>query len=112
MRRLLATLLLVVALPACGADYSARVVGVSDGDTITVLTAAKRQVKIRLHGIDAPETGQDFGGRAKQAASEPAFGICASGRCRACGASIGLDRATGAVRLNASRAETIRALVR
>ncbi len=48
--------------------------GVSDGDTITVLTAEKRQVKIRLAGIDAPETGQDFGSRAKQAASELAFG--------------------------------------
>jgi endonuclease YncB( thermonuclease family) len=31
-------------------------------------------VKIRLHGIDAPESGQDFGSRAKQTASELAFG--------------------------------------
>lgn len=31
-------------------------------------------MKVRLHGIDAPETGQDFGARAKQAASELAFG--------------------------------------
>jgi endonuclease YncB( thermonuclease family) len=46
----------------------------SDGDTLTVLTAQKRQVKIRLHGIDAPETGQDFGSRAKQAASNLAIG--------------------------------------
>jgi micrococcal nuclease len=29
---------------------------------------------VRLHGIDAPETGQDFGSRAKQAASDLAFG--------------------------------------
>jgi endonuclease YncB( thermonuclease family) len=35
MRRLLALLLLVLACPACAADYSARVVGVSDGDTVT-----------------------------------------------------------------------------
>ena len=61
-------------LPALAADYPARVVGVSDGDTITVLTPEKKQVKIRLSGIDAPETGQDYGSRAKQAASEPAFG--------------------------------------
>ena len=74
MRRLFPLMLFVLAIPACGADYSARVVGVSDGDTITVLTAAKKQVKVRLHGIDAPETGQDFGSRAKQAASSLAFG--------------------------------------
>nr|WP_206108259.1 thermonuclease family protein [Paludisphaera soli] len=70
--------LLLLAAPACSADYPARVVGVSDGDTLTVLTEEKRQVKIRLHGIDAPESGQDFGQRAKQAASELAFGKAAT----------------------------------
>ncbi|WP_422930859.1 thermonuclease family protein [Singulisphaera sp. PoT] len=34
----------------------------------------KRQVKIRLQEVDSPETGQDFGSRAKQAASDLAFG--------------------------------------
>jgi endonuclease YncB( thermonuclease family) len=67
-------LILAAALPASGAEYSVRVVGITGGDAITVLTAAKQQVKIRLHGIDAPETGQDYGTRAKQAASELAFG--------------------------------------
>jgi endonuclease YncB( thermonuclease family) len=74
MRRLLPILLLVLAFPACAADYSARVIGIADGDTITVLTADKTQHRIRLWGIDAPETGQDFGSRAKQAASVLAFG--------------------------------------
>jgi hypothetical protein len=74
MYRLFALLLFVLALPACAAEYSARVVGVSDGDTITVLSAEKKPIKIRLWGIDAPETGQDFGSRAKQAASGLAFG--------------------------------------
>lgn len=41
-------------------DFTGKVVGVSDGDTLTVLTEQNRQVKIRLSGIDAPETGQDF----------------------------------------------------
>jgi micrococcal nuclease len=57
MRRLLPCLpVLLAACPACGSDYAARVVGIGDGDTITVLRDRK-QVRIRLHGIDAPETG-------------------------------------------------------
>ena len=45
------------------------VVGVSDGDTITVLDADKTEHKIRLMGIDAPESEQDFGAASKQALS-------------------------------------------
>ncbi len=40
-------------------------VGVSDGDTITVLHNGKGE-RIRLHGIDCPEKRQAFGNRAKQ----------------------------------------------
>ena len=74
MRHLIAYLILLLPLQALAADYPARVVGVTDGDTLTVLESEKTQVKIRLHGVDAPEAGQDFGSRAKQAASELAFG--------------------------------------
>ena len=42
----------------------------------------RTQVRIRLHGIDAPETGQDFGSRAKQAASSLAFGKTVTVRTR------------------------------
>jgi endonuclease YncB( thermonuclease family) len=42
-----------------------KVVGVSDGDTITVLQD-RTQYKIRLYGIDCPESCQDFGNRAKK----------------------------------------------
>jgi endonuclease YncB( thermonuclease family) len=45
------------------------VVGVSDGDTITVLDADKTVHKVRLMGIDAPEKSQDFGNKSKQALS-------------------------------------------
>ena len=51
-----------------------KVVGVSDGDTITVLDADKRQRKICLEGIDAPESNQYFGSRAKQSLSDLVFG--------------------------------------
>lgn len=74
MRSYQAVLLAAIVLCSMGDEYPARVVGVSDGDTLTVLKGDRTQVKIRLHGIDAPETGQDFGARAKQAASELAFG--------------------------------------
>jgi micrococcal nuclease len=67
-----ALLLLLAAAPAV--DFPARVVGVSDGDTLTVLRPDRTQVKVRLYGVDAPETGQDFGQRAKQAASALTFG--------------------------------------
>lgn len=74
MRRLLLYLLLITTISACEADASARVIGISDGDSIVILTADKTQHRIRLWGIDAPETGQEFGSRAKQTASGLAFG--------------------------------------
>jgi endonuclease YncB( thermonuclease family) len=43
-----------------------KVVGVSDGDTITVLDSRKVQYKVRLAGIDAPEKSQAFGNNSKQ----------------------------------------------
>jgi len=50
-----------------------KVVGVADGDTITVLQD-RTQYKIRLYGIDTPERGQDFGNKAKQFISGMVFG--------------------------------------
>ena len=40
--------------------------GISDGDTVTVLDASKAQFKIRLQGIDAPEKKQAFGNKSKE----------------------------------------------
>jgi micrococcal nuclease len=74
MLRILPVVLILIATnPACGSDYSARVVGITDGDAITVLKDRTR-VRIRLHGIDCSGSGQDFGSRAKQLASLLAFG--------------------------------------
>lgn len=50
------------------------VVGIKDGDTITVLDQNKVQHQIRLSGIDAPETCQDFGRVAKKRMSDMVFG--------------------------------------
>lgn len=54
--------------------FEGRVVGVSDGDTITVLSKGKLRVRVRLAEIDAPESSQDFGSRAKQVLSDACFG--------------------------------------
>lgn len=51
-------------------ELTGKVVHIADGDTLTVLDADKVQHKIRLHGIDAPEKGQAFGTKAKEALAE------------------------------------------
>lgn len=75
-RTFLFTLLLAAFQPAFAADpqfFDAYVVGVADGDTITVLDASNTQHKIRLAGIDAPEKGQAFGERSKQSLSRAVY---------------------------------------
>lgn len=77
MRRVCLVLLLVAAAQTALAKDSpvpCRVVGVADGDTLTCLTADKRQIKTRLAQIDAPEKNQPFGQRAKQALSDWVYG--------------------------------------
>lgn len=54
-------------------SFAGRVVAVADGDTITVLNQDNRQHRIRLAGIDAPESGQDYGQAAKQHLSSLIF---------------------------------------
>jgi micrococcal nuclease len=50
-------------------EFTGKVVGVADGDTITVMHQGWGE-PIRLHGIDAPERGQPFTNRAKQFVSD------------------------------------------
>ncbi len=50
-----------------------RVVGVADGDTVTVLNASRQQHKIRLMGIDAPEKKMPYGNKSKQSLSDLVF---------------------------------------
>lgn len=66
---------IVVFTLACGIVSAAdpegvqtwRVVSVHDGDTFTAIDAANVQHKVRLHGIDAPEIGQPFGTKSRDA---------------------------------------------
>lgn len=64
---------LLQALHAQAETFTGRVIGVADGDTLTVLDERRQQHKIRLAGIDAPEKRQPFGGRSKQNLAAMAF---------------------------------------
>jgi endonuclease YncB( thermonuclease family) len=54
----------VFAVPA-RADFTGKVVAVADGDTVTILVE-RREVRVRLSGIDAPEHGQPHARAARQ----------------------------------------------
>lgn len=51
----------VVVFAATISVITGKVIGVSDGDTIKILTEDKQELKIRLNGIDCPEKNQAFG---------------------------------------------------
>lgn len=51
-----------------------RVVAVTDGDTIKVVTADLAEERVRLAGIDAPERAQPFGNVSKQHLSDLVYG--------------------------------------
>jgi endonuclease YncB( thermonuclease family) len=67
-------LLLTVSAPGQEVEIRGRCVAVHDGDSVTLLTAANTQLKIRVAFLDAPELSQAFGYRAKQAMSQLVFG--------------------------------------
>lgn len=72
---LCAFLFLLLTQPAISWAWSGEVVGITDGDTITVLKSKTlKDVKIRLYGIDTQERGQPFSKRAKQFTSKMVYG--------------------------------------
>ena len=88
MRKVIAILIALAATSATAAEKQkpvvipegdtviGRCVGVHDGDSMTLLVdtpAGPRQSKIRLDAIDAPELGQPFSNRSKQALSGMVF---------------------------------------
>jgi micrococcal nuclease len=62
----------LINLLAAPKDVRVRVIGVSDGDTITVLLDHK-PTRVRLWDIDCPEAKQPFGSRAEPFTSNLSF---------------------------------------
>lgn len=73
---ILAQVLLVVVILqpvlVSAEQFTGKVVGISDGDTLSVLREGKA-VKVRLHGVDTPEKAQAFGTQARKVTSDLAF---------------------------------------
>lgn len=69
-----AWLLLAACAVQAASSVHGKVVGVADGDTVTVLSAKNKRYKIRLQGVDAPELRQAFGRQSKKALSDLVFG--------------------------------------
>lgn len=69
----LTVLLLLFSFQLHAEVLHGKVVGVTDGDTLTVLVN-REPIKVRIAGIDAPEKGQPFGNKAKTGLSNLVFG--------------------------------------
>jgi len=54
------------ALPEPPKQMQVRVVGVNDGDTLTVMDSKQKSYTVHLDGIDAPETVQPYGEASKK----------------------------------------------
>ncbi|SFN10623.1 Endonuclease YncB, thermonuclease family [Formivibrio citricus] len=63
---------LVLPLQVHARTLHGTVIGISDGDTLTLLSN-QRQHKVRLAQIDAPEKDQPYGQRAKRSLSDLAY---------------------------------------
>ena len=70
MKIIIALILAVASCTSFADQLVGKVIKVTDGDTVNVLTSDNETHKIRLSGIDAPEKKQAFGNRSKQALAE------------------------------------------
>lgn len=66
---LLALIIFISPVTYAAQSFDAKVVKVIDGDTVQVLDDQNTNIRIRLYGIDAPESKQAYGQKSKQALS-------------------------------------------
>ena len=67
MKAFISLILLTLSTLASAADVTGTVTAVYDGDSLTITTAEKQRVKVRLSDIDTPERKQPYGTEARQA---------------------------------------------
>lgn len=60
------SLIITASAHSSTSTFTGKVIDVADGDTITILTQSDGKIKIRLAGIDCPESTQTHGEKAKQ----------------------------------------------
>ena len=84
MKLLRITILLTASIVASANAYeiAGKVVGITDGDTVVILDGTKTQHKVRLSDIDAPESKQPYGTKARQQLSDFVFGKEVTADCR------------------------------
>jgi endonuclease YncB( thermonuclease family) len=80
-RRLFLLLAAAVVVPLYAEDFTGKVVGITDGDTIKVMHNGAPE-RIRLRGVDCPEAKQPFGTRAKQFTGDLVFGVLVTVRVK------------------------------
>jgi endonuclease YncB( thermonuclease family) len=72
----------LAAVPAAHAEArNGKVIGIADGDTLTILDGRRQRHRIRLDGIDAPERTQAYGRRARESLAALAHGRLAVADC-------------------------------
>lgn len=76
------TLAYSISHALAGQVIPGKVVGITDGDTLTLLDENQTQYRIRVSGIDTPERGQAFGHVASENLAKLAFGQLAAADCQ------------------------------
>jgi endonuclease YncB( thermonuclease family) len=71
--RWLPIVLLLLPLGLQAQTLSGTVVAITEGDRLTILDARKRQHRVKLAEIDAPDTKQPFGRQSRQSLSSLCF---------------------------------------
>lgn len=73
MIRLISFFLFISLTTFSQTTFTAKVVGIKDGDTVVVLDSLNNQTTLRLAEVDCPEKSQPFGTKAKQFTSDQIY---------------------------------------
>lgn len=68
-------------MSATAVEWVGTIVGIADGDTLTLLDGGKTTHRIHIDGIDSPERTQPYGQRPRQSLADLAHGRTARAEC-------------------------------